>query len=188
MQKSDVFRTLVADLVAQQRVGIFHRDWLHVDATVGVPLGLHEDIVTVATLTEGGTFGGLLSFFMGDVTRVIFEGTEIEAFDSLRERHGIELPGWVSELELGGTVSQVAFELARRAGHVAIHCEGLPSSMTFIGQPLEAGIEFLSLDTYGTYQGRCRQSVLIRLDTISSVGAGEPYVEAVSWLARREPS
>lgn len=158
------------------------RDALSDDPIIGFIAHLTDELIALSRVSPGGQADGVSVVFLGDVTRVRWDGADLEGLAALARAKEFAMS--IPMMDLASP--QRAIEsLAQSCGHVALMSERPDATWRFAGELDDIDEDCVVITEFAGFEGAHRASLLLRADEVTRIDAGAARENDLDYLNRR---
>ena len=158
------------------------RDAVSDDAIIGFIAHLTDELLALSRVAASGQADGVSVVFLGDVTRVRWDGADLEGLAALARAKEFAMS--IPMMDLSSP--QRAIEsLAQSCGHVALMSERPDGTWRFAGELDDIDDDCVVITEFATFESAHRASILVRADEVTRIDAGAARENDLDYLNRR---
>ena len=174
--KQKTYDRLIAD---HSLVSLF-RDNLTDEYVTGYLQKYNNDFVYMNLIGEDGVSDGVCTVWAYDVTRIRWDGNRLFSISRLVERNETDTIARETNLS---SIKSVIEATQLSYGYVGLLTERIDPEVLYVGAVKEIDHDHVLIQEFGTKSSRSSRSMLLNLEDVTCVQAGERYLEDMSYLA-----
>jgi hypothetical protein len=176
-----VFTNMLEKLKKDETLIDIYRDEIVDNCLTGIISDYNDLLCYSSIVYEDGTEDGISIVKTKDITRLRWEGNARESLILLMKEKKTTL----SKPKLSILTLREAIEsVQNHFGYVDIHIEYMNDETCFIGEVEDIDDDHLVLNEFGTMSSRDRHRLLVPLDQISRIDAGDQYEKDIVFLSK----